>query len=85
MYKVEYGETLEYVHPDGTVQKFEQWKSFPNDGANLISYTNTRLADGAMLLQAGRHSGAYYMLGYAVECAFKTSVAKQVWDHDFPD
>ena len=32
MHKVEYGETLEYVHTDGTVQKFEQWKSFPNDG-----------------------------------------------------
>ena len=46
MYKVEYGETLEYVHADGTVQKFEQWKSFPGDGANLISQTNTRLADG---------------------------------------
>src|SRR5437660_8539648 len=35
MYKVEYGTTLEYKHPDGTVQKFEQWKSFPADGSNL--------------------------------------------------
>src|SRR5262245_51980086 len=34
MYKVEYGTTLEYKHPDGTVQKFEQWKSFPSDGSN---------------------------------------------------
>src|SRR5215475_6876018 len=46
MYKVEYGTTLEYRHPDGTVQKFEQWKSFPNDGANLVGLTNSRLADG---------------------------------------
>lgn len=46
MYKLEYGETLEYVHTDGTVQKFEQWKSFPNDGFYLMSTTNTRLADG---------------------------------------
>lgn len=46
MYKVEYGTTLEYRHPDGTVQKFEQWKSFPNDGANLVSYLNARLKDG---------------------------------------
>lgn len=46
MYKVEYGTTLEYVHPDGTVQKFDQWKSFPNDGANLVSYLNGRLKDG---------------------------------------
>jgi hypothetical protein len=46
MYKVEYGEVLQYVHPDGTVQKFEQWKSFPDDGANLVGLTNTHLADG---------------------------------------
>ena len=46
MYKVQYGEKLQYTHPDGQVQVFEQWQSFPNDGANLISYTNTRLADG---------------------------------------
>jgi len=46
MYKVEYGTALEYKHPDGTVQKFDQWKSFPNDGANLVSLTNTRLNDG---------------------------------------
>lgn len=46
MVKLEYGETLEYVHADGTVQKFEQWKSFPNDGYYLISQANTRLADG---------------------------------------
>lgn len=46
MYKVEYGETLEYIHPDGTVQKFEQWKSFANDGYQLMNATNTRLKDG---------------------------------------
>ncbi len=46
MHKVEYGETLEYVHSDGTVQKFEQWKSFPNDGSYLMSTVNARLADG---------------------------------------
>jgi hypothetical protein len=47
MYKVQYGETLEYVHPDGTVQKFEQWKSYPNDAYYLVvSYTNARLNDG---------------------------------------
>lgn len=46
MYKLEYGETLEYVHADGSVQKFEQWKSFPNDGYYLMSAVNARLADG---------------------------------------
>ena len=37
MYKVEYGTKLEYVHPDGTKQIFEQWKSFPADASNLVS------------------------------------------------
>src|SRR5499427_1095465 len=46
MYKVEYGTTLEYRHPDGQVRKFEQWKSFPSDGSNLVSYLNARLKDG---------------------------------------
>lgn len=46
MYKVVYGETLEYVHPDGTVQKFEQWKSFDGDAHTLVNSTNHRLADG---------------------------------------
>ncbi len=46
IYKVEYGGTLVYKHPDGTVQKFEQWKSYPNDASNLVTLTNERLADG---------------------------------------
>jgi hypothetical protein len=46
IYKVEYGEVLQYKHPDGTVQKFEQWKSYPNDAQNLVTLTNERLADG---------------------------------------
>ena len=52
MYKVQYGEQLQYTHPDGTVQKFDQWQSFPADGSNLVSYTNQRLADGNNYLYA---------------------------------
>jgi len=46
IYKVEYGGILEYRHPNGVVQKFEQWKSYPDDASNLVSQTNERLADG---------------------------------------
>jgi pimeloyl-ACP methyl ester carboxylesterase len=46
MYKVEYGEKLQFKHPDGTIQVFEQWKSFPNDGYNLVTLVNQRLNDG---------------------------------------
>lgn len=37
--------------------------------ADLQTLSDLRLADGEALLQAGRFAGAYYMLGYAVECA----------------
>lgn len=46
MYKVEYGTKLRYKHPDGTVQDFEQWKSYPNDGQRLVGLVNERLDDG---------------------------------------
>src|SRR6516165_5172818 len=46
IYKIKYGEVLQYKHPDGTVQKFEQWKSYPSDAQNLVTLTNERLADG---------------------------------------
>src|SRR5262249_26897054 len=46
IYKVEYGEILQYKHPDRTVQKFEKWKSSPSDADNLVTLTNERLADG---------------------------------------
>lgn len=46
MYKLEYGETLKYVYPDGTEQTFQQWMSFKDDGYQLMRVANERLADG---------------------------------------
>ena len=46
MYKVEYGRQLQYKHPDGTVQVFDQWKSYENDAFNLVKLANERLRDG---------------------------------------
>ncbi len=37
------------------------------------------------LLDAGLPDGAYYLAGYAVECALKACIAKQTQRHDFPD
>ena len=34
---------------------------------------------------SGEYSGAYYLIGYAVECALKACIAKKVKRHDFPD
>ncbi|MBM3993739.1 MAG: DUF4159 domain-containing protein [Planctomycetes bacterium] len=46
IYKVKYGEVLQYKHPNGVVQTFEQWKSYPPDASNLVTLTNEKLADG---------------------------------------
>src|SRR2546425_6434010 len=46
---------------------------------------DSRLEDARILLGAGRYAAAYYLLGYAVECALKACVAKQIKEHDFPD
>jgi hypothetical protein len=46
MYKVQYGQKLKYVYPDGREEIFDQWESYKDDGAQLIHYTNERLADG---------------------------------------
>jgi len=37
------------------------------------------------LLAAKKYDGAYYLAGYAIECALKSCVAKQVRKFDFPN
>ena len=44
-----------------------------------------RLREAEVLLAARQDSGAYYLAGYAVECALKACIAKRVKRHDFPD
>ena len=44
-----------------------------------------RRREASALLTAGQYHGAYYLAGYAVECALKACVAKQVRRYDFPD
>ena len=44
-----------------------------------------RLREATILLANGEYSGAYYLAGYAVECALKPCIAKQTRRHDFPD
>lgn len=44
-----------------------------------------RIRDAEALLNAGQWSGAYYFIGYAVECGLKACVTKLINQHDFPD
>ena len=43
-----------------------------------------RIDDAQALLQAQRYSGAYYVAGYAIECALKACIARQTRQDDFP-
>jgi hypothetical protein len=43
-----------------------------------------RLKEAQALLGSQYFDGAYYLLGYALEFAFKACIAKQTKEHDFP-
>lgn len=51
----------------------------------LQKVSQLRRSDARALLVARRYAGAYYLIGYAVECALKACFAKQIKRHDFPD
>jgi len=51
---------------------------------DLQLLAETRLDEAQALLIASRWSGAYYLVGYAVECAFKACIAKSTKQDDFP-
>jgi hypothetical protein len=38
-----------------------------------------------VLLDAGKFAGAYYLAGYAIECALKACIAKRTREFDFPE
>lgn len=52
---------------------------------DLQKIADIRAAEARMLLDGGSFLGAYYLAGYAVECALKACIAKQIKEHDFPD
>jgi hypothetical protein len=43
-----------------------------------------RAQEAAVLVQNRKPQGAYYLAGYAVECAFKACIAKETRRHEFP-
>jgi HEPN domain-containing protein len=52
---------------------------------DLQLLAQTRLAKAKALLSVGCPDGAYYLAGYAVECALKACIAKGTERHDFPE
>ena len=43
-----------------------------------------RLREAHALLADGLNAGAYYLAGYAIECALKACIANLTREHDFP-
>ncbi len=52
---------------------------------DLQELSNIRLKEASALLELGLFDGAYYLAGYALECAIKACIAKGTQRHDFPD
>jgi len=46
--------------------------------------TEIRIKEAKVLLDRRCYEGAYYLAGYAVECALKACIAKTTQAHDFP-
>ncbi|MFZ0563994.1 MAG: DNA-binding protein [Terriglobales bacterium] len=52
---------------------------------DLQSLADERLGDAKVLLASNRYGGAYYLIGYAVECGLKACIAKLTQAEDFYD
>ena len=52
---------------------------------DLQSLARIRLAEAKTLLGAGHPDGAYYLGGYAIECALKACIARSTQRYAFPD
>ena len=53
--------------------------------ADLQRLSELRIEEAKVLFAAGKYAGAFYLAGYAVECALKACIAKQTSQYDFPD
>jgi HEPN domain-containing protein len=52
--------------------------------ADFQQLSELRIKEARSLMDAGFPDGAYYLAGYAVECALKACIAKRTRQHDFP-
>jgi hypothetical protein len=52
---------------------------------DLQIIADARVADAEALLNTGRWAGAYYLAGYAIECALKACAATRFHEHQVPE
>lgn len=53
--------------------------------ADFQALSNMRRREARILLQSNMPAGAYYLAGYAVECALKACISRRTAQYDFPD
>jgi hypothetical protein len=53
--------------------------------SNLQALARLRLREARILLREEEYAGAYYLVGYVIECALKACIAKNVSRYEFPD
>jgi len=53
--------------------------------SDFQTISKRRTLEAKALLNAGQYAGAYYLMGYSIECALKACVAKLVKRYDFPE
>lgn len=53
--------------------------------AEFQQLSRLRLREARALMSGGHYQGAYYLSGYAVECALKACICKQFGRYEFPD
>ena len=53
--------------------------------ASFHQLPEVRIKEARALLAAEFPGGAYYLAGYAIECALKACIAKRTHEHDFPE
>jgi HEPN domain-containing protein len=51
----------------------------------LQNLTRIRLREANILIANGNYSGAYYLAGYAIECALKACISRQIRANTIPD
>ncbi|MGD0499175.1 MAG: hypothetical protein ABSC23_12145 [Bryobacteraceae bacterium] len=55
------------------------------DRKDFQKLSRIRLREAKALASGGLPDGAYYLAGYALECALKACIAKATRRHEFPD
>jgi HEPN domain-containing protein len=57
----------------------------PINRKGLQDLAKLRLKEASLLLRSNHPDGAYYLAGYAIECALKACIARQTQRYDFPE